>query len=114
MRQIYEVTATQVVVSEAHPEGIRSNVPGYPVQFDSRSYRATEANPNGDGEIALLAAQANYTAEIVTLTTAQNQNRVAWTLSIMRASDGKQLFVKSWGAFPDMTPAPEPEVTPDE
>ena len=83
--------------------------------FDSRSYKATEQNPNGDEDIALLAAQAEYSAEIVRLATAENANRVAWAVSIVRASDGKQLYLKSEGAFPDMTPVPdEPEEEPEQ
>ena len=114
-RNIYIVNATQVVISEQNPQGVLSNVANYPIQFDSRSYKATEQNPNGDAEIALLAAQAEYSAEIVRLATAENSNRVAWTVSIIRASDGKQLYLKSFGAFPDMTPAaPEPEEEPAE
>ena len=106
LRQIYKVTAEQVVVSQQNPQGVLSNVTNYPMPFDSRSYNATEANPNGSEEIALLAAQAEYAAEIVRLATADNPNRVAWNVSIIRAGDGKQLALKSWGAFPDMTPQP--------
>jgi hypothetical protein len=109
LRQIYKVFATQVVVSENNPQGVLSDVTGYPKSFDSRTYKATEQNPNGDPEIALLAAQADYSNEVVALATAENANRVAWTVSIIRAGDGKQLYLHSWGAFPDMTPAPEPE-----
>jgi hypothetical protein len=108
MRNIFTVNATQVVVSENNPQGVLSNISGYPVPFDSRSYKATAENPNGDASIALLAARANYSNEIVTLATAENANRVAWTVSITRASDGKQIDLYSYGAFPDMTP-PEPE-----
>ena len=114
MRNIYTVTTTQVVISENNPQGVLSNVTNYPMPFDSRSYRATEQNPNGDEEIALLAAQAEYSAEIVRLATADNPNRVAWTVSVIRASDGKQLYLKSWGAFPDITPTPTPEPEPEE
>ena len=103
-RNIFTVTAKQVVISSQNPQGVLSDVTNYPMPFDSRSYRATEQNPNGDEEIALLAAQAEYTAEIVRLATAENANRVAWAVSIIRASDGKQLYNRSWGAFPDMTP----------
>ena len=109
MRNIYTVTATQVVISENNPQGVLSNVTNYPMPFDSRNYKVTEQNPNGDEEIALLAAQAEYGAEIVRLATADNPNRVAWTVSVIRASDGKQLYLKSWGAFPDITPTPTPE-----
>ena len=107
MRNIYIVNALQVVVSIQNPQGVLSTVPNYPKNFDSRDYKATADNPNGDEEIALLAAQAEYSAEIVTLATANNANRVAWSVSITRASDGKQLYVKSFGAFPDMTPTDE-------
>lgn len=109
MRNIFIVDATQIVVSENNPQGVRSNVPGYPVSFDSRSYKATEQNPNGDESIALLAARANYSNEIVTLITADNPSRVAWAVSVTRASDGKQIDLYSFGKFPDMTPVPEPE-----
>ena len=85
MRNIYTVTATQVVISEQNPQGMKSNVTGYPMDFDSRSYKATAENPNGDEEIALLASQAEYSDEIVRLATADNANRVAWTVSIIRA-----------------------------
>ena len=40
MRQIYIVNATQVVISDDHPEGIYSTLPDYPKQYDSRSYGA--------------------------------------------------------------------------
>lgn len=114
MRNIFTVNATQIVISESNPQGVLSNVTNYPMAFDSRSYKATAENPNGDEEIALLAAQAEYSAEIVRLATADNPNRVAWTVSIVRASDGKQIYLKSFGAFPDMTPQPEPEPEPTE
>lgn len=109
MRNIYIVNALQVVVSTQNPQGVLSNVPNYPKNFDSRDYKATADNPNGDEGIALLAAKAEFSAEIVTLATANNASRVGWSVSITRASDGKQLYVKSFGAFPDMTPTPEPE-----
>ena len=114
MRNIFTVNATQVVISDQNPQGVLSNVTNYPMQFDSRSYKATAENPNGDEEIALLASQAEYSAEIVRLATAENANRVAWSVSIVRASDGKQLYLKSWGAFPDMTPVPDQQNEPEE
>lgn len=114
MRNIFTVEAKQIVVSESNPQGVLSNVSGYPKPFDSRSYKATEENPNGDESIALLAARADYSAEIVTLSTADSPSRVGWTVSIIRASDGKQIDLYSQGAFPDMTPPePEPEPTPE-
>lgn len=114
MRNIFTVNAKQVVISEQNPQGVLSNVTNYPMPFDSRSYKATAENPNGDESIALLAAQAEYSAEIVRLATADNANRVAWTVYVIRESDGKQIALKSFGAFPDMTPAPEPEPEPEE
>ena len=109
MRNIYIVNALQIVVSEQNPQGVLSTVPNYPKNFDSRSYKATEDNPNGDEEIALLAAKAEFSAEIVTLATANNASRVGWSVSVTRGSDGKQLYLESFGAFPDMTPTPEAE-----
>lgn len=109
MRNIFTVNATQVVVSESNPQGVLSNVTNYPKPFDSRDYKVTTENPNGDEEVALLAAQAEYSDRIVKLATADTPSRVAWTVSVVRASDGKQLYLKSWGAFPDMTPEPQPE-----
>ena len=114
MRNIFTVEAKQIVVSESNPQGVLSKVPGFPVDFDSRSYKATEQNPNGDESIALLAARANYQNEIVTLATAENANRVGWSVYIVRASDGKQIDLYSYGNFPDMTPQPEPEPEPEE
>ncbi len=108
-REIYKVFATQIVASDTNPQGILSNVTGYPKEFDSRNYNQTEDNPNGDGEIALLAAQADYSAEIVTLRTANNQTRVGWVVSIIRTSDGKEIARKPWGGYPDLTPPPPPE-----
>lgn len=112
LRQIYTTTATQVVMSENHPEGLISNVMS-PIVRDSRSYEATAENPNGNPETALIVAQADYSAAVRDLTTANNPTRVMWTVALIRA-DGVQIARKSWGAFPDMTPKPEPDVTPNE
>lgn len=109
MRQIYIVNATQVVVSESNPQGVYSAVNGYPIKRDSRDYEATEQNPNGNPDTALIVAQADYAAAVRDLTTANNPNRVGWAVTLERW-DGVQLAHKSFGAFPDMTPpAPEPE-----
>lgn len=117
MRDIFTVHATQIVTSPSNPHGIVSNVQGYPIPFDSRSYKVTEQNPNGDEEIALLASQAEYFNEIVRLATAESANRVGWAVYIIRASDGKQIALKHSGAFPDMTPTqnnPETQNTANE
>ena len=107
LRQIYTTAATQVVVSETHPEGVLSNVSGYPIARDSLNYEATTENQNGNSETALIVAQADYAAAVRDLTTANNPNRVMCTVTLTRA-DGVQIARKSFGAFPDMTPAPVP------
>lgn len=104
LREIYKVCATQIVVSENNRQGVLSDVSGYPKSFDSRSYKATEQNPNGDQEIALLAAQAEFKSTALTLTMADAPTRVGWVVSIIRTSDGKEIDRKPWGGYPDMTP----------
>lgn len=104
MRNIYIVNANQVVTSEAHPEGIYSVLPDYPKLFDSRAYNATEANPNGDTDLALIVAQAEYADRVKQLSLATN--RAMWTVTLETA-DGKLIMRKAFGAFPDMTPTSE-------
>lgn len=58
MRQIFIVNATQVVTSEAHPEGLFSVVSGYPKTFDSRAYPVSDGNPNGNEEKAQNMAKS--------------------------------------------------------
>lgn len=110
MRQIYIVNATQVVVSDAHPEGLFSVVSGYPKFFDSRNYNATEDNPNGNSERALQVAKAEYFSRLSSIYSANN--RAMATVTLQRA-DGKMIMNESVGAFPDMTPEPEPPVVED-
>ena len=109
MRQIYETAAYQVVTSESHPEGVYSAVNGYPIRRDSRDYERTEENPNGNPDLALIVAQADYADAVKNLSI--SHNRAMWAVTLTRA-DGVQIARKSFGAFPDMTPAPEP--TPEE
>ena len=52
-RNIFIVNATQVVVSDANPQGVFSVMPNYPKFYDSRSY-------NDDVEAALRAAKSEY------------------------------------------------------
>ena len=106
MRQIYICDAKQVVVSDSHPEGIFSTVPDYPKQYDSRNYNATEANPNGDEARALEVAQAEFYSRVSAFLSANN--RAMWTVTLTRA-DGRQIMRDGRGAFPDMTPEPQPE-----
>ena len=97
MRQIYIVDATQVVTSEAHPEGTYSTVSGYPKTFDSRNYNATEQNPDGDTSRALEVAQAEFYTRVAANLT--GGNRAMWTVTLTRA-DGRQIMRESRGAFP--------------
>ena len=107
MRNIFIVNATQVVTSDAQPYGAESPVPGYPKKQDSRTYPAADGNPNGDSDKALINAQADFATAVKDLTNASNPARVMWTVTLTQAN-GVQIARKSWGAFPDMTPQPEP------
>lgn len=110
MRNIFEVNATQVVVSESNPQGVYSTVQDYPKTYDSRNYGATEQNPNGNEARALEVAQAEFHSRVSAFLTANN--RAMWTVTLTRA-DGRQIMKESRGAFPDMTP-PEPEPNGDD
>jgi hypothetical protein len=103
MRNIYIVNADQVVTSQSHPEGVYSTISGYPKTYDSRSYNATDANPNGDEGAALNAAKSEYFARLSALYVG-SPTRVMATVTLTRA-DGRQIMRESIGAFPDMTPA---------
>lgn len=106
MREIYKLTATHVVTSENHPEGVYSTLPEYPKTFDSRSYNATETNPDGDMEKALRIAKAAFLEQQAAFLKADN--RAMWTV-VLEKSDGRQIMRDSWGTFPDVTPVIEPE-----
>lgn len=113
MRQIYIVNATQVVVSDTHPEGLFSVVSGYPKIFDSRNYDATEDNSNGNSERALQVAKAEYFSRLSSIYSANN--RAMATVTLQRA-DGRQIMSENIGTFPDMTPIlnePEEETPTD-
>ena len=109
MRQIYIVNATQVVTSDAHPEGAYSVLPDYPKRFDSRSYPSED--PNGDADAALRAAKAEYFSRL-SANYAGTASRVMATVTLETA-DGRTVLRESIGAFPDMTPEPEPETEPE-
>lgn len=106
MRQIYIVNCLQVVTSDAHPEGIYSVMPSYPKTFDSRSYDATEENPNGNEEKALNSAKSEYFSRLSAMYVG-SPTRVMATVTLERA-DGRTIMRECIGAFPDMTPVPEP------
>lgn len=110
-RNIFIVNATQVVVSESHPEGLFSVVSGYPKTFDSRNYNATEENPNGDEAKALRMAKSEYLSRLSA--NYASDSRAMSTVTLMMAN-GRTIMSESIGAFPDMTPVPEPEPEPTE
>lgn len=107
MRNIFIVNATQVVTSDSHPEGLFSTVSGYPKTFDSRNYNATEDNPNGDSDKALAAAKSEYYSRL-SANYSGSATRVMATVTLETAQ-GRTVISESIGAFPDMTPATEPE-----
>ena len=111
MRNIFIVNATQVVISESHPEGLFSVVSGYPKTFDSRSYPAADGNLNGDSDKALSAAKSEYYSRL-SANYAGSATRVMSTVTLETAQ-GSTIISESIGAFPDMTP-PEPEPEPNE
>ena len=111
-RNIFIVNATQVVTSAEHPEGLHSVVSGYPKKFDSRSYESTEENPNGNSDLALLAAKSEYHARLSAFETV-NASRVMATVTLETAQ-GRTVMSECIGAFPDMTPEPEPPVNEEE
>ena len=110
MRNIFVVNATQVVISDSHPEGLFSTVSGYPKTFDSRSYNATAQNPDGDIDAALRAAKSEYYNRLGA-NYAGSQNRVMATVTLEQA-DGREILRDSVGAFPAVEPEPEPEPEP--
>ena len=112
MRNIFEVYATQIVVSDSNPQGVLSTISGYPKYFDSRDYKATEENPNGSEEIAMYAAREEFNGEVKRLSLADAPSRVGWVVALIRTSDGREIDRKVYGGYPDMTPAPEPEPEP--
>ena len=103
MRNIYTVSATQVVTSDSHPEGLYSNVTGFPKTFDSRTY-------NGNIDTTLIVAQAEFADEVKALTIANSATRTMWTVTLEQA-DGRQIARKTSGAFPA---EPEPEEEPEQ
>ncbi len=111
-RNIFIVNATQVVISDSHPEGLFSVISGYPKNYDSRSYPAADGNPNGDSDKALAVAKSEYFSRL-SANYAGSETRVMSTVTLMTAQ-GRTIMSENIGAFPDMTPpAPEPEPEPE-
>lgn len=100
-RNVFIVSAAQVITSEAHPEGLYSTVSGFPKTFD------------GEEADALKVAKAAYYAQLSTNYGNSNPNRVLMTVTLDRA-DGRRYLFESIGGFPEISPEPEPEPEPEE
>lgn len=100
MRTIYIVNATQVVTSEAHPEGLFSVKSDYPKTFDSLNY-------DGNTQRTFEVAEAEYRACESAMLLDTNPARVMQTITMER-SDGVPYYHRSKGAFPEPV-AEEPE-----
>ena len=92
-RNIFTVNATQVVVSQAHPEGLFSVVSGYPKTFDSNSYLNDEDPINS----ALRAAKSEHYNRVSA--NYGSNTRAMWTVTLEQA-DGRQILRDSEGGFP--------------
>ena len=97
-RTVIIVNATQVVVSQAHPEGLFSPIPDFPKVFDS--------GDNGDIEQNMKTAKAAYYAQLSANYGNTNPARVMTTVTLEMAN-GQQILHESIGGFP--VPEPEPE-----
>lgn len=91
MRNIFTVNATQVVISESHPEGIYSVFMGYPKYFDTKDYE-------DDIELTRIVADAEYSDRVKQF--ALSKTRVKWTVTLSNA-DGDVLAKRTYGTFPE-------------
>ena len=91
-RNVFIVNATQVVISESHPEGLFSVVSGYPKTFDSFNY-------NNDAEQALNAAKGEYHDKLGSNYKDNNANRIIKTVTLETA-EGRMMLHESIGGFP--------------
>lgn len=91
-RFIVMVNATQVVVSESHPEGLFSIMPNFPKVFDSYNY-------GGDVERTLGAAKVAYYDQLSKNYGYTNRAMTTVTLEI---TDGRQLLSECVGDFPKL------------
>ena len=100
-RNIFIVNATQVVTSEANPQGIFSVVSGFPKVFDS--------GEGGDIEQAMRTAKAAYYAQLSANYSNTNPSRIMMTVTL-EIANGQQILHESIGGFPaEPEPEPEPE-----
>lgn len=91
MRNIYIITATQLVTSENHPEGLWSVKSGYPKAYDTRNYETEEK--------AFAAAESEYRACESAMLIDSNPNRAMQAIT-MEYANGRQIFHRGVGAFP--------------
>lgn len=94
MRAIYEVYAKVVDANGAY-----NTLSGYPKVFDSNSY-------SNDPDKALKRAKGEFSETFGAM--CKRDDRQIQTVILMSAN-GQILDSKTMGAFPDMTPQPEPE-----
>ena len=99
-RNIFVVNATQVVVSESHPEGLFSVMSGFPKVFDSINY----SDNNIEG--ALKASKVAYFDQ---LSKNYGYTNRAMTTVTLELANGQQVLREYVGGFPE----PEPEPTPE-
>lgn len=105
-RAIAIVSASQVITSDSHPEGLYSIVSGFPKVFDS--------GVDGDIEQNMKNAKAAYFAQLSANYGNTNPSRVMTTVTLEMAS-GEQILRESIGGFPEIVPPePEPEPEPEE
>ena len=93
-RNIFIVNATQVVTSEQNPNGLLSVVSGYPKTFDS-----SLAPYNGDIELTMKKAKAEYFDRLSKNYDDTNANRVLKTVTLETAI-GEQILGESIGGYP--------------
>lgn len=102
-RAIVIVNATQVVTSEANPQGIFSVMTGFPKVFDS--------GVNCDIEQNMKNAKAAYFDQLSKNYANTNPARIMTTVTLEMAS-GEQILRESIGGLP--APEPEPVEEPAE
>lgn len=104
-RNIFTVNATQVVISDSHPEGLFSVISGFPKNYDSNSY-------DGNTESALNAAKAEYYSRL-SANYAGSTTRVMATV-ILSQANGQVIMRDCVGSFPVVNPIEEEPVEPQE
>ena len=90
-RAIAIVNATQVITSEANPQGLFSVVSGFPKVFDSGN--------NGDIEQNMRNAKSAYHDQLSKNYANSNPNRVLMTVTLEMAN-GDLVLHESIGGFP--------------